>query len=152
MYKTKAPYEELDQNIVKLVRVLNSFDGIQTSGSCGGHADPTPHQQPKGSWLITLEVDHSEEGWFALEFLTWFVNNNLARGGRHVLLTLHSFPPFINIPGEALYFALAGEGVNPDWMAKELRTVKKTYYVSPAEFETFAGQFEGVMSDELSRS
>jgi hypothetical protein len=142
--KFKAPYGELDRNIIKLVRALNSFAGIQTIGSCGGHKDPQSYQQPKGSWLITLEVDHSEEGWFALEFLAWFVNNNLVRGGWRVQLTLHAFPPFINVPGEALYFALAGEGETPDLIAQELRAAKKGFYVSPADFETFAGQFEEV--------
>jgi len=47
------PYAELDKNIVKLVRALNAFEGIETIGSCGGHAKQTsPSQWPEGSWYV----------------------------------------------------------------------------------------------------
>ena len=135
--QAKAPYKELDSNIVKLVRALNSFEGIRTIGSCGGHANPKPYQRPEGEWEIVFNVDHNEEGWFALEFLTWFVNNNLSRQEHEVYLSLNSFPPSINIPGEALYFGLEGSGVDPDWLAKELRQVKTALYTSASELDAF---------------
>lgn len=130
----KAPYKELDPNIVKLVRVLNSFDGIQTIGSCGGHPDPKPYQRPEGSWGVVFRVEHSEDGWFALEFLTWFINNSMASSHR-VRLSAQSAPPYLNTPGMTLYFALDGQDVEADWLAKELRLAKRGLYVSPADSE-----------------
>jgi hypothetical protein len=131
----KAPYKELDRNIVKLVRALNSFDGIRTVGSCGGHPNPKASQQPEGEWFITFMVDHTDDGWFALEFLTWFINNNMARNGCSVMLMPYAFPPFINIPGEALYFAPGGSGIEANWLAKELKEAKETLYVTPADMD-----------------
>jgi len=128
----KAPYEELDRNIVQLVEALNSFDGIRTIGSCGGHSNPKVGQMSEGEWLITFMVDHTEDGWFALEFLTWFINSNLARNGYQVMLTPCAFPPYHNVPCESLYFALDGEDIDADWVAEELVTTKDSFYVTPA--------------------
>ena len=88
----KTPYEELDSDIVYLVRALNSFDGIQTIGSCGGHPDPEPYQEPEGSWRIAFKVSPCEHGWFPLEFLTWFINNKTASKGRRIILLPHASP------------------------------------------------------------
>lgn len=139
----KAPYEELEPNIVSLVRALNSFDGIQTTGSCGGHPDPKPYQNPEGSWDIVFDVENCEHGWFALEFLTWFINNKMVREKHHVMVLPHAFPPFLNIPGEALYFSLDGMGVDPDWLAQELLKAKDEFYVSPEDLEKWEEEFEG---------
>lgn len=38
---TEIPYDELDKEIVPLVRLLNSISGIETTESCCGH-DKTP--------------------------------------------------------------------------------------------------------------
>ena len=44
----EVPYDELDENIVNLVRAVNSFPGIFTVGSCGGHPNPEPIKMWKG--------------------------------------------------------------------------------------------------------
>ena len=37
-----VPYDELDEPVRELVKVLNSLPGVATIGSCGGHADGDP--------------------------------------------------------------------------------------------------------------
>ena len=65
----KAPYAQLDQNIIELCRALNSFTGIRTIGSCGGHENPASYQLPAGAWHVLFRVEHDDDGWYALEFL-----------------------------------------------------------------------------------
>lgn len=130
--KAKAPYKELDPNMVRLVKALNSFAGIRTRGSCGGHPNNKPCQKPKGSWSVVFDVDHTEKGWHALEFLVWLTNNNMAREGHKIFLSPHAFPPFVNVPGEALYFALDAKDVDPDELAEIVRKSKRELYLTPS--------------------
>jgi hypothetical protein len=131
----KAPYEELDGNIVSLVRALNSFEGIQTIGSWVEHPNTKPDHNPEGSWDIIFDVGKCEHGWFALEFLTWFINNKMFSEEHSVLLLPDAIPPFLNIPGEVIFFSLTGGGVDPDWLAKELLKGKEEFFISPEDFE-----------------
>jgi hypothetical protein len=50
--KQVATIISLDPTIRPLVALLNTHPGIATVGSCGGHADPTPLQQPAGRWFV----------------------------------------------------------------------------------------------------
>lgn len=132
--RKNIPYKELDKNIVKLVRALNAFDGITTIGSCGGHAQQTnPSQWPEGSWYVKFTVARDEEGWFALEFLAWLVNNSMRRGDRQVYLYPTAPPPYLNAPGEVLTFVLEGEQEDPEKVARELDQARTKLYVSPAD-------------------
>jgi len=141
MDKADIPYDLLDPNIVALVRTLNMFEGLRTVGSCGGHENPGAGQWPPGEWVITFKADHTEEGWFALEFLTWAIQDyHPSRpGGRHLVrLSLNAFPPYLNTPGEVLCFYLHGlkdaEGFtsDPDELATWIAQVKEEAYISPA--------------------
>ena len=58
--------------------MLNEFDGLTTIGSCGGHPNPTIYQEPEGSWSIIMKFDHGNDGWLALEFLSWLINHDAA--------------------------------------------------------------------------
>ena len=72
MPKRKTPViSDLDPNMVSLVEALNSFKAITTVGSCGGHADPGPAQNPLGEWSVAFRLAADEHGWRALEFLAW---------------------------------------------------------------------------------
>ena len=124
---------ELDSNIVSLVEALNAFDGITTIGSCGGHPNPKPGQWDEGTWYIKFEVAHSEEGWFALEFVAWFVMDYI-RAGHHIELYPKAPPPWWNTPGRCLSFALEGEfGEDPNAVARWLNTAREEHYISPAD-------------------
>ncbi len=98
--KKTPPAVELDPNIIGLVEFLNSFKGITTVGSCGGHLDPDPGQKPAGAWTVTFKLAPDEHGWRALEFLAWLANNFTRRGGAKVRLEPFASPPYLNTPGE----------------------------------------------------
>src|SRR3954451_23348932 len=104
------PVSDLDPNIVSLVEALNSFKGITTVGSCGGHVDPGPAQRPAGEWTVTFMLGPTDDGWRALEFLAWLVNNDSRRSGSKVHLEPFAPPPYLNTPGECLVFRLSGWG------------------------------------------
>lgn len=128
----RIPYKELDKNIIKLVRALNAFDGIATMGSCGGHTNQTnPSQWPAGSWYVKFAVARDKEGWFALEFLAWLVNNSMRRSERQVDLYPTAPPPYLNTPGKMLSFVLEGEQEDPDEAARLIDQARRKLYIRP---------------------
>jgi hypothetical protein len=132
--RADVPYEELDSNVVDLVRALNAFAGIKTIGSCGGHREPGPGQAREGSWWVTFEIEHSEDGWFALEFLAWLINNDYWRAGHKVHLYPTSPPPYLNEPGRVLKFSLEGYGSeDPEELAEWIDRVREESYIGPEE-------------------
>lgn len=72
--KEDIPWNEIDKNMIDLVRELNSFEGIKTFSCCGGHSNPGQGQCLKGHFYLSFKVNQTKEGWLALEFLTWFIN------------------------------------------------------------------------------
>src|SRR3954469_6294326 len=105
--KPKAPPDsELDSNIVSLVKALNSFKGVTTVGSCGGHPEPGPGQKPAGEWTVSFKLSSDDHGWRGPGFLAWLVNNDARRSGSNVRLEPFSSPPYLNTPGECLVFHL----------------------------------------------
>jgi hypothetical protein len=68
-YKQAATTVPLDPNIRPLVALLNTHPGIATVGSCGGHPDPTPLQQPAGRWFVSFMIaSWNQDG---ADGLTW---------------------------------------------------------------------------------
>src|SRR3954465_825727 len=131
------PVADLDPNIVALVEALNAFKGISTVGSCGGHPDPGPGQKPAGEWTVSFKLAPNDNGWGALEFLAWLVNNNARRSGSKVHLEPFASPPYLNTPGECLAFHLAGWGEeDPEAFARLLRESKEQCYVPPRSGRT----------------
>ena len=125
---TKAiPYDQIDPGIVKLVKALNSFDSIRTTGSCEGH-------DQDAAWDVRFRVQHDEDGWFALEFITWCVDD-YSRYGHLVDMGLRAFPPYQTVPGKALYFFIMGvrRKENPDDLAGWIEQTKEDCYITPEE-------------------
>ena len=136
----EIPYDELDANIVELVRVFNSFPGIYTVGSCGGHANPESYQSPEGSWdiVFVVEVDDSRptrDGWLSLEFLVYAFNNWFYRSGLKVFIGPYSAPPHFNEPGNTMTFRAAGPE-NPSEIARQLLEMKQGCFVVDNESTT----------------
>lgn len=127
-----VPYEELDENIVNLVRAINSFPGIFTVGSCGGHPNPEPYQNGEGSFDIifmveTLEQAPTRDGWLSLEFLVYIVNNVFYRTGVKVFIGPYSAPPHYNEPGNTITFRFGGEE-DPNEIAELLLGQKAEWF------------------------
>ena len=89
----KLDYNKIDLNIRDLVQALNSFDGIETFGSCGGHADPEPGAWSEESWYIKFNVRRDDHGWRALEFLAWLFSD-MKKAGGNVILFPYAPPPY----------------------------------------------------------
>lgn len=70
-YKQAAATISLDPNIRPLVELLNTHPGVATVGSCGGHPDPTPLQQPAGRWFVSFMIaSWSQDGADGLAWVT----------------------------------------------------------------------------------
>jgi hypothetical protein len=131
--RTLSPKRSIDPPIRGLVNSLNKFNGISTIGSCGGHPEPLqPGQWATGTWYVKFRVEHSDDGWHALEFLAWLVNNDYARCGHQVTLYPIAPPPYLNEPGQVLAFALEGyEGEDPNALATWVNQLRRSCYVPP---------------------
>jgi hypothetical protein len=130
--KKTPPAAELDPNIVALVKALNAFKGVRTVSSCGGHSDPGPGQSPSGEWSVIFKVAKDEHGWRALEYLAFLVNVEARRSGSKVSLEPFAAPPYLNIPGECLFFHLAGwDGEDPEEFARMLDEARRQAYIPP---------------------
>jgi hypothetical protein len=124
--------EPLDANVRGLVDALNDFRGIRTIGSCGGHEKPGPAQWPTGSWYVKFDVARTDDGWFALEFLAWLVNNDYRRAGHNVILYPTAAPPYLNTPGQCLHWALEGhEGEDAQRLADWISRLRQESFVPP---------------------
>ena len=124
MAKKNIPYDELDANIINLVKALNAFPGVITVGSCGGHEEITnPSQWPAGSWYVKFKLPRDRLGRYVLEFLAWVINENCrSLGGDAVVLIPTAAPPYLNTPGDVLYFVVEGyEGEDSDALAELLQ-------------------------------
>ncbi len=129
---SSIPYDEIDPNIVSVVRALNTFSGIRTLNSCGGHQDAGPGQNKQGTWSVVFEVAHGEDGWFALEFIAWMVHDRI-RGKHSLSLRADSPPPYLNQPGASLAFVLEGwNNEDPNDLAEWMNTIRQENYVPPA--------------------
>jgi hypothetical protein len=119
------PYDELDPNIVKLVRVLNLYPGLTTVGSCGGHEVITnPSQWEAGTWYVKFDLPIEASSWYVLEHLAWAINNDYRRSGGNLVLLPTSAPPYLNLPGQCLSFVIEGRDYeNPDTLADFLEKV-----------------------------
>ena len=139
--KNDIPWDEIDKNMIDLVRELNSFEGVKTFSCCGGHSSPGSGQWPKGHFYLSFKVNQTKAGWLALEFLTWFINGQNGLNSYYknkseskIRLEIHSLPPYNVGPGEALEFKIVGNnGVTPEQLAVDLRQ-ERSKFVTPEEY------------------
>lgn len=130
MTKYDIPYNEIDANMHNLVRILNLYPYVETIGCCGGHAECTnPSQWEAGDYYVTLNVKPGVGRRFVIEFLAWAINNDCRRG-HDVVFIPKSAPPYLNTPGECMYWAIEGYNEDPDDLA---RFLGKVFDLLPAE-------------------
>jgi hypothetical protein len=60
---------EVDDNMVRLIDVLNSIPAVDTFSSCGGHDDPKSSQVAAGRFTVSLSIEQNRHGWVALGLL-----------------------------------------------------------------------------------
>lgn len=125
-----VPYDKLDSNMKTLVRVLNEYEGIKTTGCCGGHEDNGMHQAPEGSFYVVMDAQiTTKEARHSLAFVAYALEC-WPDGIAHIELT--GYKPWIGIPSRSLGYAVVGEG-DPEELAEFLVYAKETYYKTVAE-------------------
>lgn len=115
-----TPYDEVDQNIVSLLKSINAFDGIFTTSSCGGHENPQPYQLPAGKWEVFMSLQSEENrpslaAWLSIEHLAYIFSKRVGM----CQLSVYSPAPFLNGLGSSISFVLEGEAP-PDALAGQL--------------------------------
>ncbi|MFD2614514.1 hypothetical protein [Paenibacillus gansuensis] len=125
--------DNIDENIVNLVQVLNSFKSVQTIGSCGGHLHPKEGQWEKGTWYLKFEIDETPEGWRTLEFLAWAINQEYD-DDLTVFFIPKANPPWLNKPHKTLCWVIEGyNGQDPNALAEFLALAKSDFFEIDAE-------------------
>ena len=95
----------IDPNVLELVEVLNEIDGIETSGSCGGHISPEKGQESEGSFYVCFDID---TGFLeVLEHLAWAAD--------HPDISLSAWYD------GGLMWELKGNDIDPDFIVQRLR-------------------------------
>lgn len=105
--------DDIDENIRPLVEVLNSYPGVMTIGSCGGHTEPiSGGSWAAGTWYVLVTFSQNLIGWRSLEFLAWAINSDAHKGENpsNAWLIAQSYPPWLNTPGETLRFSFECRG------------------------------------------
>lgn len=133
----RMPYNAIDEPVRQLCRVLNSFPGVYTYTSCGGHAEFDPPgntcQAPEGCWYVDSHIDRTDDGHAALEFFAW-VYKDIAPDG--FLFDVFARAPYLNCPGSMIYYRWAGSDPDDpastaDAFAECLRRARFSYFVTP---------------------
>jgi hypothetical protein len=136
----------LDANMVDLVEALNSIEGVTTFASCGGHANPLGSQVGAGKFMVSLDIDQNESGWQAIAIIAIAID--LLRAGD---VKLSSWASTSDDGEILLQFDLSGEGILPDALAAQIRSVQsginsqvhRTYFMNesgPADGEERHGK------------
>jgi len=107
----------IDANMRRLVKALNSIDGVDTYSSCGGHHDPTPGQVPAGTWYVCFDVDD--------EYL--FANQSIELITREAGEQLATVSLYYD---GGLRFELRGVDIDPDDVALALEQACKAETVT----------------------
>jgi hypothetical protein len=124
--------EDFPPELAQLARAVQSLPALRADmGSVEGT-----------NWRIVVDVEPDEVGWRSLEFLAWAVTD-MKRGGFPVALEAASPPPYLNTPGQMLYFVLHGEGdkakdgaeAGPSRMAELLNEWREDYVAVGEEQE-----------------
>ncbi len=132
--KEASVYDDMDPNIVSLVKAINEFPGIYTVSSCGGHRNNKPYQLPAGSWEVMFMLEAarvyspSVDAWLSLEALAYAFSKCFNASPGEIRLSVYSPSPALNGPGESITFVLEGKDVDPEKVAAWLSEFSKDPY------------------------
>jgi len=135
----------IDVNIYALVKEINRFPGIYTTGSCGGHADPKPGQEDLGHGHVFFKIDNPAKGFRSLDFLAWACDGkNLAKAAN---INIGLYPVLPVDRDKAHYFCFEVETDDFDHTAETLKNLRRQYYKKITRFSQ--QQTTGSWSQEL---
>ncbi len=113
---------DIDGNIQQLVSELNSFPGVATFSSCGGHPNPsTQSQRSAGEFEVGFNIYPLHGGWRSLELIASVVSECVEHD--KLTITVWSMGG-----GSSVCFELVGcENADPDLLAKSLSTAREMF-------------------------
>ena len=126
---TTLPETKLDPAMVRLSREVNRLPGIATSESCQGFIDG---HRPEEPWSVHFGPTGtpSVKAYASLEFLVWFVHP-ARHAGFNLSVAVNSPPPYLNGPGESMYFVLECKNKHPDELADLLHNLVTDLFFLP---------------------
>ena len=117
---------EYDQRLKKLVEILNDLPDVYTCSSCGGHPDQENRENPmpEGYFYIQFILEPTEKGFLSLGIIDLAARTvDPDRLAVKVLNTTDS-------PRLVMFHILGRDGVDPDAVAKEIRSLCRKWGVS----------------------
>ena len=115
-----------DPRLKRLVTVLNDLPDIYTCSSCGGHPDLENRENPvpEGYFYIQLIVEPTEDGFLSLGIIDLAART--VDPDKLVVKVLNT----TDSPRLVMFHILGRDGVDPDAVAKEIRSLCRTWGVS----------------------
>ena len=117
---------EFDLRLKNLVTILNDLPDIYTCSSCGGHPDLENRENPvpEGYFYIQFIVEPTEDGFLSLGVIDLAARTD--DPDKLVVKVLNT----TDSPRLVMFHILGRDGVDPDAVAKEIRSLCRTWGVS----------------------
>jgi hypothetical protein len=117
---------ECDSRVKGLVDAINGLPDVYTCSSCGGHPeeDGRENPAPEGCFYVQFIVEPTENG-----FLSLGIIDLAARTVDHELLAVKTLNT-TDSPRLVIFHILGRDGVDPDAVAKKIRSLCKDWNVS----------------------
>ena len=125
------PVGELDPAVVELCRAINEFPDIRTSDSCQGFIDDHRPGEPWAVYFAPHPSPPTPGAYAAVEFLVWLCRSVARDRGFDVSVELNAPPPYLNGPGECLYFIIKGRNRHPTEFAQFIREARDNVFCLP---------------------
>jgi len=116
--------KRIDPKVQELIKAINSFPGIQTLMSCGGHKKPkfTHSQVPENEFFVDFSFKTSyptKEAWQSLNEIARSISENVVYqwtgiSDKGVKIEIQKSDSYI------IYFTLYGRDVDPDDLAVDI--------------------------------
>lgn len=126
IYATLSLPVETDLRIATLVRVLNDLPDLYTCSSCGGHKDLEGRENPvpEGYFYIQFILEPTENGFMSLGIIDLAARNIATEDLIVRVLNCTDNPKLV------MFHIIGKNGVDPDALAEEIRSLSKEWGVS----------------------
>ena len=114
----------MDERVAALVEIINSFPGVETFSSCGGHEEKFRFSQcDPNDFIIKFDLDPDDDGFYSLGILTMAaVKMNKNNDGMIMITAIIN--PFMGegSPDDLAFMIMATNGSDPDEYAETIKS------------------------------
>lgn len=126
IYAVLSLKAEVDRRVTRLVNALDDLPAVYPCSSCGGHKDLENRENPvpEGYFYVQFIVEPTEEGFLSLGIIDMAARNT---DNAHLIVKV------LNVtdnPKLVMFHIMGKNGVDPDEVAKEIRSLCKTWGLS----------------------